>query len=660
MDIDIRALIERLNVPFDLTVHDYYAICPQINLLPWRHSLYCGEPDIEGCNACIAHRSSHGARDIVTWRTEHAWQFTDAARVFCPSRDVVTRLERYGLAANVVYAPHEAVESSRWPLRANPPRDGKLKIAVLGTLVDHKGGRTVASVAEMADPKTTEIYLIGHIEGDFSKAALERIKITGRYEDDDLPGLIETIAPHLIWFPTVWPETFSYTLSAAIDAGLPIAAARIGAHTERLDGRPLTWLADIATAPRAWIQLFDEIRRAATWSGTVPMRPPVEDYYATNYLRPGGAPRPIRMRERASRPRIAVVPERFDIGFPTPCGYIRLLQPLNHPASAGDFDIRVETAKTIFDVDADIIVTQRFAMPDVETADRLAAHARCMGATLLFDLDDDLLNIPRTHPDAADLRPRVKVVRRMLDVADAVQVSTPDLAERLASIRPDAVVIENGLDERIWKQPAPSFRDQPVRILCMGTTTHDRDFAMIEPALSRLKAEYDDRIKIDVIGMTSRNDLPHGLNRIGPPPSAMRSYPGFVNWLTSTEPPWHIGLAPLLDTPFNRGKSAIKAMDYAALGLVVLASDTPVYRGSIADGSAGQLVPNNPGAWYAALNWLLRSREERLTVAARSRDAFLDRASLASQGKIRRDAWYRLLKTRDASTRSFERSEIAS
>ncbi len=115
-------LIHRLQVPFDVTVHDYYAICPQINLLPWRHSLYCGEPDIAGCNACIAHRSSHGARDIVTWRAEHAWQFKEAARVFCPSRDVLSRLQRHGLAANAVLAPHEPVAAGPWPLNVTVAR----------------------------------------------------------------------------------------------------------------------------------------------------------------------------------------------------------------------------------------------------------------------------------------------------------------------------------------------------------------------------------------------------------------------------------------------------------------------------------------------------------------------------------------------------------
>ena len=641
MDVDIRALIRRLEVPFDITVHDYYGICPQINLLPWRYGLYCGEPDVAGCNACIAHRSSCGARDIVTWRAEQAWQFKEAVRVFCPSRDVVSRLERHGLAANAVFAPHEAVKSGPWPLRVAPPADGVLRIAVLGTLVDHKGGRTVAGVAELADPGTTEIHLIGHTDGPFSPAALKRMKVTGPYVEPELADLIETIAPHVIWFPAAWPETFSYTLSAAINAGVAIAATRIGAHAERLAGRPFTWLADIATSPRDWIKIFDGIRDAlAAGASGGAIRQAVEDVYARNYLHP-------RVRTRAvTRPRIAVVPERFDGGCPTPCGYIRLVQPLIHPALAGGFDIRMETAETIFDQEAEIIVTQRFAMPDVDAADRLAAHARGIGATLVFDLDDDLLNIPRSHPDVVVLRPQTKVVRRMLDVADAVWLSTAGLAERLSAIRPDATIIPNALDERIWAPPVIPSADQPVRILCMGTTTHDRDFAMIEGVLSRLKAEYDDRVVIDIVGMTTRNDLPSGLNRIGLPANARRSYAGFVNWLTSVNPPWHIGLAPLLDTPFNLCKSPIKAMDYAALGLVVLASDIAVYRGSIADGPAGQLVPNSSAGWYAALTWLLRNHDLRRTIAAGSREAFLARASLASQAEVRRNALLRLFDLR--------------
>ncbi len=271
---------------------------------------------------------------------------------------------------------------------------------------------------------------------------------------------------------------------------------------------------------------------------------------------------------------------------------------------------------------------------------------------MLYDLDDDLLNIPRSHPDARDLRLQAKIVRRMLDVSDVVWLSTHGLAERLASIRPDAVVIENRLDERIWTQ-TPSIgprQDEPLRVLCMGTTTHDRDFAMIRPALLRLKDEFGDRVVIDILGMTSRGDLPIGCNRIGPPVHAFRSYPGFVHWLTSVRPGWHIGLAPLLDTSFNRCKSSVKAMDYAAMGLFTVASDMSVYRDSVADGPAGTLVENDPAAWYAALSWRLRNRDWLPSIATHTRKAFLERASLASHAKLRRNAWRQALVTKRSHT----------
>lgn len=656
MDMDIRDLIHRLSLPFDFTVHDYYSICPQTNLLPAPTALYCGEPDIAGCNACIAARPSHGARDILTWRADSKWLFTEAARVLCPSADTLARLQRFGLAADAVLAPHEPVTEAPWPSLIQTRAEEKLRIAILGVLADHKGARTVASVVEIADPKLMEIHLIGHTEDQFPQQALKRLRVTGKYDETELARLIDEVNPHVIWFPAAWPETFSYTLSSAIHSGRPIVATSIGAMPERLAGRPLTWLMAADTAPSEWLIFFNRIRSALSSleRTPAPLRRAVNDFYAADYLLPAksaalSSPAPIRLRGTPSQPTIALMPDRYDIGLPTPCAYIRLLQPLDHPASGGGARVVMTDAKSVFHYDTDIILTQRHAVPDMKAADALLAHARQTGAALIYDLDDDLINVPANHPDAAELRPRARVVRAMLEKADAVWVSTHHLKQKLAAIRPDAEIIENRLDERIWT-PAPAmqiFRDDPVRILCMGTNTHDRDFALIEPALARLKQEYGDRVVIDILGVTAAPDIAPGLNRISPPNQASRSYPGFVQWLSSAQPSWHIGLAPLADTPFNQSKSPIKTMDYAALGLAILASDVAVYRGSLADGVAGQLVANDPRAWYVALEWLVRNQALRRQFAERARAAFSDRATLASDPSSRRDSWKRLLQSRD-------------
>jgi glycosyltransferase involved in cell wall biosynthesis len=643
IDMDIRRLIQRLGVPFDVTVHDYYAICPQINLLRWSEGLYCGEPGPAACNACIADRSSHGARDIVSWRRDHAWQFIDADRVICPSADVKARLDRHGAGERALVVPHEQQTQTTWTSRLPKFSTNPLRIVLLGVLANHKGARAVAEVAEAAAAGTIEIHLIGYVEDNFPKPALKLIKASGRYQDRDLPDLLKRIDPDVLWFPSPWPETFSFTLSTAIATGLPIVASDIGSFKERLAGRPHSWLVDHRAAAEDWLAAFEAVRttlRDRPDGSPIPRPQQVSDFYTDRYLAP--EPRETSVRQ-VPRPRIAIVPERSESGGLTPSAYVRLLQPLDHPGTGGPGVILADI-ETIFGYEADVIVTQRYAVPDIETANRLAEHARRTGAKLLFDLDDDLFNIARDHPDAGRLLPLVNGVRRMLTVADAVWVSTPGLAERLAAIRPDAVVVENGLDERIWAAASePNLpRDYPVRILCMGSEAQDGDFAMIEPVLVRLKSEYGHGIAIDVLGMTSRGELPDGLNRIRPWTHASRSYPGFVNWLTAVQPRWHIGLAPLLDTFGNRSKPPIMAMNYAALGLAVLASDTPVYRGSIADGPAGQLVANDPGAWHAALDWLIRDQDLRRSTATRAHQAFLASATLASQADARRAAWARL------------------
>ena len=659
MDLDARKLLHRLAVPFDVTVHDYLALCPQVNLLPWRQAHYCGEPGPAACNACIADTPSHSARDILAWRAQFAWLFREAERVICPSEDARARLARHGLAERAIVVPHEPVAAAPWPLQPPRLRGGKLRVVLLGVLAPQKGAPTAISLIAAADPARVEFHLIGHSEDELPTSVTERLTVHGKYEDHELPGLLARLKPHLVWFPAQWPETYSYTLTAAIDAGLPIVATRMGAFPERLAGRPMSWLLDARASTAEWLAAFETVRSALREpvARDRPVRTAIPAFYPAAYLRPvpqapAIAPRTIDLR-RPGRTAIVVVPERYDTGGLTPCAYIRLLLPLYHPAIGRDCDIMLADVEEAQRYRADIVAIQRYAVPNLAAADALTAHCRQTGATLLYDMDDDLLHVPASHADAAELRPKAKLVQRLLRTADVVWVSTAALAARIASVRPDAHVVPNGLDERLWcGGPAASgIWHGPVRILCMGTATHDADFAIIEPALARLAAEFGNRVEITMLGVTARPDLPDWIGRPGMPVTASGSYPGFVNWLTQ-QPRWDIGLAPLADTAFNRCKSSIKALDYAALGAVVLASELDVYRGSVADGPGGMLLPNRADAWYAALSRLLRDRTLRRRMGQAALDGFAATGTLVSQAAQRRAALRDVPRAEAPTTRS--------
>jgi len=502
---------------------------------------------------------------------------------------------------------------------------------LIGTLAALKGAAAVEAVLHAAPAGDFAFHLIGDVEAGALGNARDRLTVTGRYEEGALAGLIEAAQPHVLWFPATWPETFSYTLSAAIEAGLPIVAGDIGAFPERLAGRPLTWLVPPGLEAAPWLGAFEAVRAALCGPvPAVPMRAPVADFYAGAYLAAPAVRRDTLVDlRRPGRTSVLVIPERFANGALTPCAYIRLVLPLDHAAESCGLDIQIADAETAHRYRADIVATQRYAIPDVAAADRLAAHAKATGAALYYDLDDDLPRIPRDHADAGELRPKAKIVRRMLAHADRVLVSTP----ALAGIRADAIVVGNALDQRLWgKVPPPramGWHSGPVRILCMGTATHDADFAMIEPALSRVVETFGDRVRIDMIGFSGRGRLPSWVKRLSLSPTASASYPAFVNSIIR-QPAWDIGLVPLADTPFNRAKSALKTLDYAALALAMLASDMPVYRGSLADGVGGMLVPNTEDAWYGALAWLVRDTTARRARGEKAWEGYLGRGTLAA------------------------------
>jgi len=234
-----------LNVPYDCTLHDYHAICPQYHLVG-ADGRYCGEPDAQGCAACIAVRPAQWPLDIGAWRATFAALLRGAERVFAPSRDVERRTARYipGLAITVL--PHAE------PALATPAR--VTRVVTLGRLSPEKGLRVVVACAEDARARGLPLSfrILGAVSEPVAQRPLLPLSVQGEYGDADLPALIAAERPDVIWFPSQVPETYSYTLSAAIVGDAAIVASDLGAFPERLAGRPRTALVPWDASPAEW------------------------------------------------------------------------------------------------------------------------------------------------------------------------------------------------------------------------------------------------------------------------------------------------------------------------------------------------------------------------------------------------------------------------
>ncbi len=231
-------LIEALGaagLAYDVTLHDYIPVCPRIHLING-DNLYCGEPDIAGCQTCINSNGSHfGVVDMVEWRARFDRLLHHARRVFSPNIDVVARFGRYFPDLKLTLKPH--IEIKVQPVR----------IALIGTLVAHKGSRIVAATAKAA--RRTHLPLrfiiVGQTDRDEEFASFGNVEISGAYQEHEALDRLKAAKADLVWFASTWPETYSYTLSIALDAGLRCLSFDMGAIavriTETHSGTVLPW-----------------------------------------------------------------------------------------------------------------------------------------------------------------------------------------------------------------------------------------------------------------------------------------------------------------------------------------------------------------------------------------------------------------------------------
>ncbi len=272
---DISNLATDLGVSHDFTAHDYYSYCPQISLTD-PYGRYCGEQGIAQCHQCLQLRPAPGGESIEDWRARHARLLGQARFLITPSFDVAQRMQRFVPDAHLQVVPHSTlyrqIEQHPKPRPRVLGDDERLRIVVLGALSRIKGADTLEETATLAAIHNLdlEFHLVGYPYRDLRALPRGFLTVHGGYEEEDLLPLLRSVQADVVWFPALWPETYSYTLSASLEAGLPIIAPDLGAFAERLQDRDWTWLAPWYQSASQWLEFFKVIRRDHFCCGVSP------------------------------------------------------------------------------------------------------------------------------------------------------------------------------------------------------------------------------------------------------------------------------------------------------------------------------------------------------------------------------------------------------
>ena len=271
----VLGLAHRLGVGYDFTAHDFYTPFGNISLTD-RRGNYCGQQ----ADATAGEQSPlPEGTPLAQWRQQGIEWLNSARWVMAPSRDALARLVEVVPGAALKLVPHTDLDPSQpLPIPAPAPLLGNrpLKVAVIGALSIIKGADTLEDVALAARKQgaPVDFHLIGFGYRALKTAPHAHLTVHGRYDEADLPELLDWLQPDVIWFPARWPETYSYTLSACLQGGWPVVAPDLGAFAERLAGRSWSWIEPWDRSAADWLAFFVALRTRHFAPGESP--PPLQ------------------------------------------------------------------------------------------------------------------------------------------------------------------------------------------------------------------------------------------------------------------------------------------------------------------------------------------------------------------------------------------------
>jgi glycosyltransferase involved in cell wall biosynthesis len=243
------------------------------------------------------------------------------------------------------------------------------------------------------------------------------------------------------------------------------------------------------------------------------------------------------------------------------------------------------------------------------------------GAKMVFDFDDSiwLLDTSKANKKWAWLKSEKKT-GEILRVSDLVFAGNSYLAEYAKKFNSNVKLVPTTIDTDKFRRIKPYAENQRICIGWSGSITTIKHFEQALPFLHTIKKKYGDQVYFKVMGDPTY--LNESLDIKGIP------------WSSDTEvsslESFDIGIMPLPDDEWVKGKCGLKGLSYMAVEVPTVMSAVGVNTQIIQDGLNGFLAKTNED-WVEKLSLLIESFDLRKKLGAAGRNTVENNYSTASQ-----------------------------
>lgn len=249
------------------------------------------------------------------------------------------------------------------------------------------------------------------------------------------------------------------------------------------------------------------------------------------------------------------------------------------------------------------------------------------GVPIIYDFDDAIWNMDISNGNRhLHWLKKPGKTAELIAMADLVVAGNQYLADYASHHNAKVEVIPTTIDTDIYPV-MPVRRQGPVNIVWTGSATTIRHLATAMPVLKELKQRFGNRIGFTVIGDPSFREPGLGIQGQA--------------WRSETEATdlsvGDIGIMPLPDDEWARGKCGLKGLQYMALGIPTLMSPVGVNSEIIQHGENG-FLPRSTEEWVEQVSRLVEDADLRARLGAAARRTVEERYSV----KAWRDTYLKL------------------